>query len=190
MPKPVLSLPDLDRLSADQQRVADAVSAGPRGEVRGPVRLWLHSPGLADCAQKLGEFFRLGTSVPQPICELAILVTARHYDCDYIWYNHSRMALKRGLPAETIERIRTRQVLDLEDDAERAAYDFVTAVLAGGKVPEAVLAGAIAAFGERGVVEISALVAHYHSGAIVLSLSDIAMPDGSRSCLDRPVSAG
>jgi 4-carboxymuconolactone decarboxylase len=184
MSRPRISLPDLDRLSADQQRVADAVTAGPRGEVRGPVRLWLHSPDLADRAQKLGAFFRLGTSVPQRICELVILVTARHYDCDYIWFNHSRMALKRGLSAETIERLRRRQAPDFDQPGDSTAYDFATAILQGGKVPDPVLENAIALFGERGVVELGALIAHYHSGAIVLSLSDTVLPDGSRSCLD------
>jgi len=184
MSRPLVSLPDLDKLSADQQRVADAVAAGPRGEVRGPVRLWLHSPELADRAQRLGAFFRLGAIVPQRICELVILVTARHYDCDYIWFNHSRMALGQGLCAETIERIRTRQAPDFDRPDDTAAYDFATAVLRGGKMPAPVLESALAVFGERGVVELGALIAHYHSGAIVLSLSDVVLPDGSRSCLD------
>ena len=35
------------RLSEEQQHVANEVAAGPRGEVRGPVRVWLYSPKLA-----------------------------------------------------------------------------------------------------------------------------------------------
>jgi hypothetical protein len=38
-------------------------------------------------------------------------------------------------------------------------------------------------FGERGVVEMGAIIAHYHSGAIALGLADILLPDGSKTCL-------
>jgi 4-carboxymuconolactone decarboxylase len=94
------------------------------------------------------------------------------------------MALKRGLSAETIERLRRGQAPNFDQSGDSTAYDFATAVLRGGKVPDPVLESAIAVFGERGVVELGALIGHYHSGAIVLSVSDVVLPDGSRSCLD------
>lgn len=179
-----VSLPDLAALTLEQQRVAEAVAAGPRGEVRGPVRLWLHSPELADRAQRLGEFFRLGTVLPQRLCELAILVTARHYGCDYIWFNHSRVALKHGIPPEIVEAIRTGRTPSLDDPVDQLVYDFVQSVLRLGKMTPTLRAAAIDTLGERGVVELGALVAHYFSGAIVLGLGGIPLPDGSRTCLD------
>ena len=179
-----VSLPDLEALTPEQQRVAEAVAAGPRGEVRGPVRLWLHSPELADRAQRLGAFFREGTVVPQRLCELAILVAARHYGCDYIWFNHSRVALKQGIAPEIIEAIRTARTPRLDDAADQLVYDFAQSILRRGKVTPTLRAAAIDALGERGVVELGALIAHYFSGAIVLGLGDIALPDGSRACLD------
>ena len=52
-------LPDLAHLTDEQKKVADEVT-GPRGEVRGPVWVWLHSAELAGRAQKLGESPTLG----------------------------------------------------------------------------------------------------------------------------------
>lgn len=179
-----ISLPDLAVLTPEQQRVAEAVAAGPRGEVRGPVRLWLHSPELADRAQKLGEFFRVETILPQRHCELAILVTARHYGCDYIWFNHSRVALKQGIAPDVIEAIRTARTPRLDDASDQLVYDFVQSVLRLGKVTPTLRTAAIDTLGERGVVELGALVAHYFSGAIVLGLGGVPLPDGSRTCLD------
>ena len=45
--------PDLDpeKLSPEQRKVYDAIVAGPRGGVVGPLRVWLQSPELADRAQ-------------------------------------------------------------------------------------------------------------------------------------------
>lgn len=176
-------LPDLAHLSEAQQKVASDVAAGPRGEVRGPVRVWLHSPELANRAQKLGEFLRWGTVLQPRISELVILVTARHYNCHYIWFNHVGLALKGGLSAEAVERIKHRQEPSLADLDEAAAYDFTVELLRDNAVSDTTLARVRDLFGDRGAVELGAIIAHYHSGAIVLGLADIDLPDGSKTCL-------
>lgn len=178
-----IPLPDLARLSAEQQLVADEVAAGPRGDVRGPVRLWLHSPELAGLAQKLGEFLRWRTVLQPRISELIILVTARHYDSHYIWFNHAPLALKHGLSPQAMEDIRNRKTpLELGED-EAAAYRLASEVLSRNGATDETLARARQFFGDRGVIEVGALIAHYHSGAIALSFSDITLPDGTKECL-------
>jgi 4-carboxymuconolactone decarboxylase len=180
-----IPLPDLASLSREQQPVADAVAAGPRGEVRGPVRVWLHSPELAARAQKLGEFLRWNTVLDQRISELVILVTARHYDCDYIWFNHAPLALKHGLSPEAVECIKHRRHATFGTTDEAAAYGFATEMLNNNAVSDATLAAARAAFGDRGTIELATIIGHYHSGAMALSLAEIALPDGSKTCLPR-----
>jgi len=176
-------LPDLARLNEAQQKIAAEVAAGPRGEVRGPVRVWLHSPELANRAQKLGEFLRWGTVLESRISELVILVTARHYTCHYIWFNHVGLALKGGLAAETVERIKHRQEPSFDKADEAAAYAFAIEVLRDNAVSDATLMQVRDLFGDRGAVELGAIIAHYHSGAIVLGLADIDLPDGTKACL-------
>lgn len=178
-----IPLPDLARLSAEQQSVADEVAAGPRGDVRGPVRLWLHSPELAGLAQKLGEFLRWRTVLQPRISELIILVTARHYDSHYIWFNHAPLALKHGLSPQAMEDIKYRKPpLELQED-ETAAYQLASEVLGSHGATDETLARARQVLGDRGVIEAGALIAHYHSGAIALSFSDITLPDGTKECL-------
>jgi 4-carboxymuconolactone decarboxylase len=178
-----VTLPDLAQLNEAQQKVAGEVAAGPRGEVRGPVRVWLHSPELADRAQKLGEFLRWGTVLEPRISELVILVTARHYNCHYIWFNHVNLALKNGLAPEAVEAIKHRREPSFDKADEAAAYAFTTEVLRNKTVGDATLAQVRKLFGDRGAVEMGAIIAHYHSGAIVLGLADIDLPDGSKTCL-------
>ena len=48
---PRLAPLDLDKLTPEQKKVADAITAGPRGGLRGPFEPWLRSPLLADRAQ-------------------------------------------------------------------------------------------------------------------------------------------
>jgi 4-carboxymuconolactone decarboxylase len=180
-----IPLPDLVSLSKEQQQVADEVAAGPRGEVRGPVRVWLYSPELAARAQKLGEFLRWNTVLEPRISELVVLVTARHYDCDYIWFNHAPLALKHGLSAEAIDSIKNRREATFSATGEAAAYAFTTEMLGNNAVSDATLARARASFGDRGTIELAAIIGHYHSGAMALSLAEIDLPDGSKTCLPR-----
>jgi 4-carboxymuconolactone decarboxylase len=183
MPSSRIPLPDLDHLTKEQQRVANAVASGPRGVVRGPLRAWLYSPELADRAQKLGEFLRWGTVLEPRIAELVILVACRYYTCHYMWFNHVGAALKGGLSSQVIEQIKNRQepVFDKRDEA--SAYAFAVEVLKDNAVSDPTLSEVRSLFGERGAVEMGTLIAHYHSGAIVISLTDIDLPDGSKTCL-------
>jgi 4-carboxymuconolactone decarboxylase len=178
-----IPLPDLDHLTDEQQRVADAVASGPRGGVRGPLRMWLYSPELADRAQKLGEFLRWGTVLEPRIAELVILVTCRHYTCHYMWFNHAGFALKGGLSQQIIDQIKNRQEPAFDKRDEAVAYAFATEVLRNNAVSDSTLDDVRGLFGARGAVELSALIAHYHSGSIVLSLSDVELPDGTKTCL-------
>lgn len=178
-----IPLPDLTRLSEEQQHVATEVAAGPRGEVRGPVRVWLYSPKLADRAQKLGEFLRWETVVAPRISELVILVTARRYSCHYIWFNHTALALQHGLSREVIDCIKNRQQPVFEARDEAIAYAFANEMLCDNSVSDGTLTKARGCFGDRGCIELGAIMGHYHSGAIALSLADINLPDGSKTCL-------
>ncbi len=176
-------LPDLEHLTEAQKQVADEVAAGPRGQVRGPVRVWLHSPEVASRAQKLGEFLRWGTVFDARISELVILVTARYYTCHYVWFNHVGLALKSGLAPEVIDRVMNRQEPVFGKSDEAAAYAFAMEVLRDNAVSDMTLAQMRHLFGDRGTVELGAIIGHYHSGAIALGLADIDLPDGTKTCL-------
>jgi 4-carboxymuconolactone decarboxylase len=178
-----IPLPDLDQLTEAQRKVVREVAAGPRGQVRGPVRVWLHSPELASRAQKLGEFLRWGTVLDPRISELVILVVARHYSCHYIWFNHVGLASKNGLPADAIECIKNRLEPVFNKSDEAAAYAFSKEILLLNAVSDKTLAQVRTLFGNRGAIEMGAIIGHYHSGAVALGLVDIELPDGSKTCL-------
>jgi len=86
----VSRLPDLayDQMSVEQKRIHDEIAAGPRGAVVGPLKAWLHSPTLADHAQKLGAYARYQTTLPPHLSELAILVTGWIWKADFEWFSH------------------------------------------------------------------------------------------------------
>src|SRR5690606_14732662 len=132
----------------------------------------------------LGTFLRWNTSLPPQVSELVILATARHYSCHYIWYNHVRLAIEHGVDPHAVEALKHRaDPSPLLAANARVAYALAREILQDASARDDTVAEARAAFGDRGVVEIASLIAHYHAGAILLSLGDVPLPDGSRTCL-------
>ena len=71
-----------------QKQIHDEIVSGPRGQVRGPLAIWLYRPELADRAQRLGQYCRYNTSLEPRLSELAILTTARIWDAAFEWQTH------------------------------------------------------------------------------------------------------
>src|SRR6476661_4183984 len=53
-----------EEMTAEQREVAALISAGPRGEVRGPFIALIHNPALARHLQSLGEHLRWKGKLP------------------------------------------------------------------------------------------------------------------------------
>src|ERR1041384_1246257 len=101
-----IPLPAPEIMTPDQRRVYDAIVSGPRKTLVGPLRAALHIPELADKWQQFGELLRYRTSLPPRLSELAILVTARHTNCQLEWLIHEDMARKAGLAGDIIDALK------------------------------------------------------------------------------------
>ena len=89
---------DTGLMTDRQKQVYDAIVSGPRGQVRGPLAVWLHRPELASQAQELGQYFRYDLALPPRLSELNILSTARIWDAAFEWPAHVTHALACGIP--------------------------------------------------------------------------------------------
>src|SRR5256885_16331930 len=86
-----------EQMTPAQREVAAEITAGPRGEVRGPFIALIHNAELARRIQALGEYLRWKTKLPPKIVGLAVLVTARRWTCQHEWFVHSGLGRKGGL---------------------------------------------------------------------------------------------
>jgi 4-carboxymuconolactone decarboxylase len=170
---------DPDRLAPEQRKVYDAIVAGPRGRVVGPLLVWLSSPGLADRAQALGAFCRFGTSLLPRLSELAILVTGAHWQAAFEWHEHAPIALKAGLDASTIEAIRVGRPPNLTKSDEAAVYAFAKELLDTRKVSAATYERAAAEVGLTAVVELVGILGYYSLVSMTINAFEVPPPDGA-----------
>ena len=176
---PRIPLPTPETMTPEQRKVYDMIVTGPRGTLVGPLRAALHRPELAEKWQQLGELLRFRTSLFPQFSELAILVTARRWSCQVEWYIHARAAAACGVDPEIIEAIRNGQKPTFADANARLIYDYSVELSTRGKVSEAVYHATLAAFGEVGMVELTALVGYYTMVAMTLNAHEIPLPDGA-----------
>jgi 4-carboxymuconolactone decarboxylase len=156
-----------EEMDSLQKQIADEIAKGPRQRVGELMLVWLHSPVLADLVQKVGAYFRTGTTLPQQIMEMIILLVARHWNCEFEWVAHEPLARQKGLKPEIIDAIRRETTPNFTDPAEKAAYEFTTSMLRTQQVPDQVLSEVQATLGKNGFIDMSILIGHYVHGAIV-----------------------
>ena len=96
-----------DKMTDAQKKAAAELAAGPRGAYssRGPFVPLVRSPELMSRVQKVGEYLRYGSSLPQKLVEMTVLMTARRWTQQFEWNAHYPLALKVGLKKDVADAI-------------------------------------------------------------------------------------
>ena len=115
---------DTGLMTDRQKQVYDAIISGPRGQVRGPLAVWLHRPELASKAQKLGQYCRYDSALPPRLSELAILTTARIWDAAFEWQAHVPHALAAGITPAVIASLESDETPQFDKADEAVVYAF------------------------------------------------------------------
>ena len=166
-------------LSPEGRAVYDKIANSPRGGVRGPFLALLHVPEMCDRLQHLGAYLRYDTTFDARLSEMAILVVARRFNCQYEWFAHEPHAQKGGLAQPVIEAIRERRRPDNMKADETALYDFATELVTNNCISDTTYKRALDAFGKRGVVELAGLIGYYMMVAMTLVAHDLQPPAGT-----------
>ena len=168
-----------ETMTADQKRVADAIQSGPRGAgLRGPFNALLRSPDLCDLVQRVGAYVRFGSSIPQRLNEMAIIMAGRKWTAQYEFYAHRRLALEAGLSPAIADAIAANQRPAGMAKYEVTVYDFVSELLSTGQVSDKNYERAKAAFGERGIVDLVGATGYYSLVSMVLNVARVPLPAG------------
>jgi 4-carboxymuconolactone decarboxylase len=166
-----------DQLTPEQTIAWDEVVAGPRKKMHGPFFIWLHSPELLSRGEKLGLYARFQSSLPQRLSELCILIMASHWMASGEWIDHEPIARSLGVDAEALENLRQGLPAEFKQADEAITYEFAQELLNKHDVSDATYAKARTVLGERGVLDVVAVLGYY--SFIVMSMKAFAMRPGN-----------
>ena len=173
-----LPLLDPQDMNDAQRVVYDDIMSGARGSIQGPFNPWLRSPELADRAQKLGEYCRFNTILGPRLSEIAILLTALHWQSQFEWYAHAGLALDAGHTEDTIATIKAGERPDFGDDKESMVFDYARELIANGRVSDETHQSAVAQLSEQGVVELVGVIGYYMLVSLTLNAFHVPLPEG------------
>jgi 4-carboxymuconolactone decarboxylase len=173
-----------DEMNTEQKEVYDANVKSKRGRMPAPVHAWIRSPQMAKRMEPLGEFLRYDASLGARLSEIAILVTARHWTAHFEWYAHKRLGLEAGLDPQVISDIAARHTPDFKGDAKaQVTYEVSKALHEDHKLATPLYERAIAALGEKGLVELIGLLGYYCLVSMTLNTFEFDLPEGEKSDL-------
>jgi 4-carboxymuconolactone decarboxylase len=152
----------------------------------GPGAIRLYSPPLAEGMTSVNDYLRRKSGLEPRLVELAILVTAREMDCEYVWTAHEPAAQKAGLEQAIIDTVKFRRPLTTLGEKEAVIVQLGRDSISKHKVGSDTFARAVKQFGNQGVVNIVSLMGDYAATTILLNAADQHVRPKDKSLLPIP----
>lgn len=167
-----------DQLTPEQKAWAQSIAVPPRNGkfTNPPYNEYIRSPELAPHLTAVSDYVRWHSSLPPRLSEFAILLAARHWTQQYEWYAHYPLALKAGLDAKILAALAVGSEPQGMKDDEAALYSLVTELYRDKNISDATFQAAHATFGDRGVMDIIAIVGYYDLVSMTLIAAQATPP--------------
>src|SRR3954469_14190367 len=147
------------------------------GALLGPWNPWIREPKFGKPVWELVKAIASNSLLPAAVRAVAILVTGSHFRSAYELYAHVLVPEQRGLSdAKLATIVAGQRPVDLAKE-EVVAYDFASALVNGGVLPELTYKAAVAQFGEHGAAELSYLIGVYCMVSVTLNTFDVPVPE-------------
>ncbi|WP_329271969.1 carboxymuconolactone decarboxylase family protein [Streptomyces pseudovenezuelae] len=186
-------------LDEQQSEVYRAVTGGPRaagpqafpltdadGRLRGPFNAMLLSPPVGMAVQAVGAAVRYESVLSDRVREMAVLVVAAYWGSAFEWQAHEAVGRTRGLTEPELDALRAGGLPDLPDPAERAALHATATLTRSGALSDGAYEETVAAWGERGLFELTTLVGYYALLALQLRVFSGEGPTDPATLRDTP----
>ncbi len=168
-----------ETMSQQQREMTRSILCGKRANMQGPYNVLLHSPEVGQLAQEFGAHTRFNSSLPLAFNELAILIVARDWTSQFVWWAHRMIAEEEGVPVDLVNAIATQSTppVNLSKEFE-AVYHFCSELIQRRAVSDFNFERIRTLFGERGAVDLMATLSYYTLVCMSLNVDDYPLPEG------------
>jgi 4-carboxymuconolactone decarboxylase len=164
----------------DNQRAVFDTFVQERGSVphQGPFSVMIHVPEILQRGEHLRAYLRGdASSLSLKIRELAMILTAREMDCQYIWNAHVALARRAGVRDDIIDSLRDKTALPALAPDEAVVVHYGREFFRTHQVSQATFDAARAQFGIRGLVELTNLMGYYALLAFNINAFGVGLPE-------------
>ena len=173
-----------DQVPEQFREAFDHETAGSGGVVEsGPGSVMINSPEMRRRANHLVTYFRQTSTLPQKIQEMAMILTARDKDCQYIWYAHAARAREQGISDEFVDALRDKKPLPKLPDDEQIVVDYATELFTTNRVSSGTFQAALDHFGAQLLTELTTMMGYYSLLALNVNAFEVDRPEGGEKPL-------
>lgn len=163
--------------AGQQAAFDDYVRARGNVPTTGPLLIMLNAPEMLARGEHLRAYLRSDeSSLPANVRELAMLVTAREMDCQFIWNAHSAFGRQAGLSDSLVDDLRDKRPLTGLSAEESAVVEYGREFFRTRRVSQASFDAALSLFGVRGLTELTTLMGYYSMLAFNLNAFEVGLP--------------
>ncbi|MEE8466380.1 MAG: hypothetical protein V3S68_07880 [Dehalococcoidia bacterium] len=149
----------------------------------GPGSVMINSPEMRKRANHLVFYFREESELPQKIQEMAMILTARDKDCQYIWFAHAARARQEGISDEFVDALRDKKPLPKLPDDEQIVVDYATELFGTNRVSPGTFKAALDHFGAQLLTELTTMMGYYSMLALNVNAFEVDRPEGGEAPL-------
>jgi 4-carboxymuconolactone decarboxylase len=179
-------LPYIQRKNLDEasQKIFDVLPGrSADGALGGPLAFAAYNPAVAKALFDLHNAAVAGT-LNAHVRELAILVACRETNYNLEWNGHEQTAVRAGVDAKVIDVVRNSGALTGLNEQDAAVIRFGRQLFTDKKVDSATFAKVVELFGQRGAMDIVAVMNTYAvSGFYAIAVDE--RPPAGRPALER-----
>ncbi|HKU69303.1 MAG TPA: hypothetical protein VJQ51_00560 [Burkholderiales bacterium] len=179
-----LPLATRDGVPEDQRAAFDEVVKGYGSIPKyGPGSVMINVPLAHQKVIALNRHLRNSSTLPKKLQELAMIVTAREWDCQYIWNAHAASARSLGIADAVVDSIRDRKDLPKMPADELAIVRFGQELMRTKRVSRGSFQAVVEQFGKEGAVELGLLFGNYGMLAMLVNSFDVDIPPERKEAL-------
>jgi 4-carboxymuconolactone decarboxylase len=121
---------------------------------------------------------RFDSPLPRRLIEVAVLTVGAHWQANFEWWAHARLASRFEVADEVIEAIGRGEQPVFPRDDERVVHRFSRQLLDNCRADDEAYAAARELLGDAGVVELVSLIGYYCMIALILNAFRVPIPRG------------
>ena len=146
------------------------------GQVVGPFNPMLYSPLIGRASLELTATEQAHTALGKRVREVVILSVGAVWKTPYELYAHTAAGKAAGLDQPTIAALVAGKTPETLSADERLAQDLTHRLVTEHRVDQALYTQAVAAFGEKGLVDLLFLIGGYLTTCLLLNTFMVPVP--------------
>lgn len=156
-------------MTPEQRRASEEFRRLRGVEPFGPFIPLLGSPELMTHVSALGEYLRFRSAMPPRLSELAILITAAHWQQSYEWEVHAPIAQRAGIGQAVQDALWAGRPPAGLDADQQVLYELCIALHRDKTVTPELRTQAVATLGAQATIDATAICGYYALLAMILN---------------------